>query len=1325
LSIIAVCIILNSFFLGISLIGDVVAEERIVEDLQQESSPRGSLSLDSHENQRKADSFEEAPIDFRSQLEAYKEIPQSLARYSLTGNTEEEEGLIHKYEILGSTLRIRVSIESYAIVTYSFEEGEFQSFMIPGTQQSTVYGSPVVPYKNLLIDIPDYTCLTGVEIIRIESEWLPQMDIVPGPRPVAIYYGFDPDTKLFFNPDFYNQDSYLDSEIATHRVVRQGNDEGLLLTIKPFQYNPVKGNGVLNSEFVIEVTFDAPITFDDLTFNGGSGSGVNYTIIIQPEFETAIADFVTWKTFLGFNVFVETLDDIYATYSGYDAPEKIRNFIHASYAANHTSYVFLIGDGDIVPVREVVDPFIGPGLDNGTEPTDLYYECLDGNWDDNGNHQYGEIDDEVDFFPELMVGRIPVQTHEEAERVLSLIVQYESNPVSGDWMDNFMLIANDCFGYGDGPVMTEGELNQKFLYDSFFDVSRFYSTDESLMTSNIVSAINSGVGIIDFFDHGTYDQWSGALMTDDVLGLTNGDMSMFAFAMACETAAFDYELGEPVIAEAFFRNPNGGAAAYIGATRVAWASYDAFDGFHNVFWDYFLREAIAEREVNPKMAFQDALNYMITTFDISSAATLETVYQAIYFGDPSMNMYWKQNFTTEASEVDIQETVQLNGTCLSYNNVPFANAHAVVTVTDPMGTVMTSSPVITDSLGHYSFSFETSNRPGKYSVRTQVADPFEYTGMTSFNVGSVDVTLQLDSYPIYHTYLQFSGTASADCSGNASLIDSGGSVIQTSSFSVSGGTYTSFLNLTTFGDLRLYIQLDNGATFGGTETSIRVNRGDILIIADDTGTDYIDYPGGWADDNVGDSSNQGDLDLALKDEYNVTIFYPRYEQVPSISYLHGFDAVFVTTGDNVGFPLNSPSSYLLDVLNQYHNEGGNILFEGASILTVLDGYEDARFPNLFHVDYVDYTENTGSLELVKSTHPIMSGMPSSVLLDDGLGTVYADIFNPFNESVHAAAYGGSYVGGTAISGLAPGSGRGGVVFIGFSIDAITNRATRDLLVKNAAAFLLQPSLIVTLSDDALQTWTSEIIYFEVADAATDTPIKDAAINMLGCGISASNTTQSDGTCSIFINPSSEGVITVNVTKGGYLNFTTDIMVYDTPIVTLQAVPSFLRPYKTQTVTITATDYFEHVPLVSCYITANGLGNSVFGYTNSSGMLDLTLTPNDAGIIYVNGELSGYIGSVIGIPVRFTVVVLPSYGTMYPEEFIWDHLMNNWESYGEMPLYIDYTTFATESVTLEKLEELDADVLYLGYQTDIYSSTEINAIKSYTEAGHGLVISSTA
>lgn len=1267
-------------------------------------------------------------LDIRSLLDSYRDNAGSVKLFHTSSYSDSQDGFDLSYKTHGNIMTIHASISDYGIVTYNFDEGSYQSLMVSGMELTNTYGSPVLPYSKVLFYIPQGEQVLDVHVRSESSESIYGLDVVPGPKPVAIYGNMTPDTSLFFNPEFYDSASLLPEQLVSSEIAHHGNEQALMITLNPLQYNPMEKYAVLHSEIVIDVTYSGLISHDEVTFNGWSGyDGANYTILTSDAFVPVLSDFINWKTSLGFQVQVVTVNDILSTYAGRDNPEKVRSFIKAAYTENGTEYFLLIGDCDIVPVREVVDPAGGPGLDNGTEPTDLYYECLDGDWDSNMNSQFGEMNDNVDLFPEVKVGRLPVQTPSQAQHTLQQIISYEKDPVAGDWLNDFMLIAVDCFGFGDGVVMTEGEVNEKYLFDSFFDVFRYYPTDGSLSTANIVSKMNSGVNIIDFFDHGAYDVWANALGVDDVLNLNNGNKSFFAFAMACETAAFDVESVEPVIGEAFFRNPNGGASAYIGATRVAWAGYNCFDGLHNKFWDFFLQDALANRAANPKDALQSAINYMATTFDTTNAPTLETIYQAIYFGDPSLVLYWKDNVTTIAEPTEVNQTVNLNETCLTYNNLPIED-NVDILVKDPLGTIVYSNTLMTDATGSFSVSFTASSRPGTYTVETTISTPFEYTALTNFVVGTIDMTLQIDNDPIYCTNLEFSGTTSLNGVGNATLLDSTDSIIGTTTLSSVGGLFSGLINVTSFGPLHLYVQFDNGSQTCGKSIGFKVSRGDILVIADNAGTDYgPEYPGGWADDNFGDGSNPGDYVLALKDEFNVTVVNTMDFTTPPITFLNEFDAIIVTTGDNYGYPLIAPNNFLLDVLYEYHLNGGEILFEGAAILTVLVGQYPEYLPNLFHAEYVENTMNDGGLELSLSGHPISSGLPSTIPLEAGLGSPYADVFNPINNSVQAASYSGSYVGNSAIIGLAPSSNYGGVVFIGFSIDAISNQAYRDLLIQNSMEFLMRPSLMVSLSDDAMKTGTSETISVEVTDTATGTPVEGADIIFEGCGVSESNLTEADGTCSVILSPTFEGLVQVNVTKGGYLNYSTYIIVYDQSIISLTASPKYLERNDVTLVTITARDFYEHNTLENCFINVTGLGNSETGYTNASGMVDFSLSATTPGLIQVKGSLSGYISSSCNIPVRLNILVLPGVGTELSEYCCWDELMLHWNKYGEFPLYIDYTTFqnASEVITLDRLEELNADVLCLGFTLESMSTSEIDAIEEYVMQGHGFVMDSGA
>ncbi len=1265
-------------------------------------------------------------FDIRSLLDSYRENADHVQVYHTSSYSYSQDGFDLTYETHDNTMTISASVSDYGIITYDFDEGTYESIVISGMQLANTYGTPVLPYSKVLFNIPLGAQILDVRVRSKSTESIYGLDVVPGPKPVAIYGDMMPDTSLFFNPEFYSSSTLLPDQIVTSEVVHHGDEQALMIEINPLQYNPIQKQATLHSDLIIEVTYDIPITKDAVTYNGWSSyDGTNYTIITSDDFESVLTNFTSWKTELGFQVQVVTVEDILASYSGRDNPEKIRSFIQLAYAQNHTEYFLLIGDCDIVPVREVIDPAYGPGLDNGTEPSDLYYECLDGDWDANMNNQFGEMDDNVDLFPEVKVGRLPVQTPIQAAHVLQQIIDYESNPTTGDWLNDFMLIAVDCFGYGDGVVMTEAEINQKYLFDSFFDVYRYYPTDGSLSTEDIVSKINSGINIIDFFDHGAYDVWVDALSVDDVLDLSNGNKSFFAFAMACETAAFDVEYVEPVIGEAFFRNPNGGASTYIGATRVAWAGYDCFDGLHNKFWDFFLADALANRAASPKDALHAAINYMATTFDTTNAPTLESIYQAIYFGDPSLILYWKHNVTTVTEPVEVNETVNLNGTCLRYNGYPIED-NIDILVKDPLGTTVYSDTVVTDSNGTFSISFLASSQPGTYTVETSIIQPFQYKAITTFVVGTLNMTLQIDNEPIYYTNLEFSGTTSLGSSGSATLLDSTGSILGMAALSIIGETFSGLINITKFGPLHLYVQFDNGSMTCGKSIDFRVIRGDVLILADNAGTNLgPEYPGGWADYNWGDAANPGDYILALKDEYNITVFNTMDITTPPLSFLNDYDVVIATTGDNFYYPLSAPDNFLLDVLYEYHLNGGEILFEGASILSALYGSYAEYFSSLFHAEFVDNILNDGSLELCFSSHPISSGLPSSIPLEAGLGSLYVDVLNPTNNSLQVASYGGSYTGDSAIIGLAPSSYAGGIVFIGFSIDAIADQGYRDVLIQNAVSSLLYPTLLTTLSDDALKTGTSETIDIEVSDSATGTPVKGARVIFEGCGVSEVNNTIEDGTCSILVNPSSEGLIQVNVTKSGYLNFTTSIIVYDQSIVSLSASPCYLERSVETLVTITAKDFYEHNPLENCFINVTGLGNSDTGFTNESGMISFILSASIQGIIKVEGSLSGYISSSCNIAARLNILVLPGIGTDYASYCCWDYLMLHWSEFGEYPLYIDYTTFQNSSalVTLDLLEELNPDVLSFGFILRTFLSSEVDAIKAYVTAGHGFVVDS--
>ncbi|MEO0080414.1 MAG: C25 family cysteine peptidase, partial [candidate division WOR-3 bacterium] len=134
-----------------------------------------------------------------------------------------------------------------------------------------------------------------------------------------------------------------------------------------------------------------------------------YVVITEAPMDTVFQRLADWKTLKGVPGTVVRVSWINGQYPGYDLQEKIRNFIKDAYETWGTSYVLLGGQGDYqTSGQNIIPTRMANYSNNGDEPCDLYYAGLDGSWDANGNHVYGEIPDSADMYSDVFVGRAPV-----------------------------------------------------------------------------------------------------------------------------------------------------------------------------------------------------------------------------------------------------------------------------------------------------------------------------------------------------------------------------------------------------------------------------------------------------------------------------------------------------------------------------------------------------------------------------------------------------------------------------------------------------------------------------------------------------------------------------------------------------------------------------------------------------------------------------------------------------------------------------------------------------------------------------------------------------
>lgn len=244
-----------------------------------------------------------------------------------------------------------------------------------------------------------------------------------------------------------------------------------------------------------------------------------------------------------------------------------------------------------------------PPLNVPHEPTDDYYACLEGTWDADGDRIYGggankcELGiDEVDWTPEVWVGRLPADDPEKMRIMVNKIINYEKNSPSNSW-SNRVLWAAPCFYYPDRDTLASinkvmrdfpNTMDHTLLSDSYS------SNIHTFTRENFIEHFNQGYTIVNWIGHGGIDKLITAgpgemvhiINTADALKLTNSDKLSLVFGDACLSACFDsmeQELGYDSLGEALLYNPNGGAICYIGSPRVdCTAIYD--------FYKYFFSE---------------------------------------------------------------------------------------------------------------------------------------------------------------------------------------------------------------------------------------------------------------------------------------------------------------------------------------------------------------------------------------------------------------------------------------------------------------------------------------------------------------------------------------------------------------------------------------------------------------------------------------------------------------------------------------------------------------------------------------------------------------
>ena len=241
-----------------------------------------------------------------------------------------------------------------------------------------------------------------------------------------------------------------------------------------------------------------------------------------------------------------------------DKPARIRNYIRYAYSELETEYVLLGGDADIANENENIIPFRGlfanesglplnPKLNEVQDdiPSDIYYACLDGNFNYDCDDHFGESPDrnnaeeidEADLYAEVWVGRCCADSDKEVSNFVYKTLNYSKS--SDPYLSEIMFIGERVgngfyFEYGGGyKDMIE------YLIPSIYNMHKLYdSINYNWSPDDLINELdNVQPQIINHYGHG---------YTNSMLKMTNIDFykfenkkPFFIYSSACLTGAFD------------------------------------------------------------------------------------------------------------------------------------------------------------------------------------------------------------------------------------------------------------------------------------------------------------------------------------------------------------------------------------------------------------------------------------------------------------------------------------------------------------------------------------------------------------------------------------------------------------------------------------------------------------------------------------------------------------------------------------------------------------------------------------------------------------------
>jgi hypothetical protein len=421
---------------------------------------------------------------------------------------------------------------------------------------------PILPIYKKTIVFPDGTQIESIDISLSSA-------IQKEPIDKQIMYApekFQPATKEFLNEIYTKikteiQTKWMYPESWYDYTLNHGIHAGKPSLILNLVLYPIR---ILQDQMYFVSDFHINIEFKENNLHQIPALENNLLIIAPQEFLDPLQDFVEHKESKGIQTHLVSLESIYdSTYftmEGRDDAEKVKYFIKNAYDEWNIKYVLLVGgrkpgitESYYVPVR-YVDVFWG----EKRYLSDLYFADIYNadqtfsSWDTDENNIFckwsdnAPLQDDVDLYPEVLIGRWPCRNAFELKIIIQKTIEYENMQLQ----KRIVLVGGDNFE----PPGIEGEIvcDKSLEYLPEFSYEKVYASEMEVNPDTIRNALGVGALFMHMHGHGSpeswsthnpdsFDEWVDGLSSFDLPWFFNDEFPILILG-GCHTAMFNLSL---------------------------------------------------------------------------------------------------------------------------------------------------------------------------------------------------------------------------------------------------------------------------------------------------------------------------------------------------------------------------------------------------------------------------------------------------------------------------------------------------------------------------------------------------------------------------------------------------------------------------------------------------------------------------------------------------------------------------------------------------------------------------------------------------------------